>query len=60
MTLSRVDPDILASHVLEIDDTTGFGLVPERIKKPLRHAIGGGYAERSHVAVFESSRFAQC
>ena len=39
VTLSQVDPDILASQVLQIDDATGFGLVPECIKRLLRKPL---------------------
>ena len=39
VSLSRVDPEIIVSQVLQIDDATGFGLVPHRIKLLLRKPL---------------------
>jgi AAA domain (Cdc48 subfamily) len=37
--LSNVDPEILATQVLQIDDAVGFQLVPQQVKKLLRKPL---------------------
>jgi len=39
ITLTHVDPEILASEVAHIHDSTGFGLLPDRIKKVLHQPL---------------------
>lgn len=39
VTLTDVDPDIVASEVLPIEDNGGFGLAPERVKRLLRKPL---------------------
>ena len=37
--LTHVDPEIVAAEVAQIHDSTGFGLVPDRIKKVLHQSL---------------------
>jgi hypothetical protein len=39
VTLSRIDPEILVAQVLQINDSTGFALVPQRVKTLLRKPL---------------------
>jgi hypothetical protein len=39
LVLSRVDPEILAAQVAQIDDSEGFALSPERIKRLFRRPL---------------------
>lgn len=44
MQLTHVDPEIIATQVLQLDD--GFGLAPQRIKKLMRGALVAAAPER--------------
>ena len=44
--LSNVDPEILATQIIQIDDATGFRLVPQRVKKLLRKPLVAATPER--------------
>jgi len=44
--LSNVDPEIIATQVLQLDEGDGFGLAPQRIKKLLRKPLVAASPER--------------
>lgn len=44
--LSNVDPEILATQVIQLDDASGFRLAPQRIKKLLRKPLVAAAPER--------------
>lgn len=44
--LSNVDPEILATQVIQLDDVSGFRLAPQRVKKLLRKPLVAAAPER--------------
>jgi hypothetical protein len=44
--LSNVDPEILATQVIQLDDASGFRLAPQRVKKLLRKPLVAAAPER--------------
>jgi hypothetical protein len=44
--LSNVDPEILATQVIQLDDASGFQLAPQRVKKLLRKPLVAAAPER--------------
>ena len=46
MELSNVDPEIIATQVVQMDDENGFRLAPQRVKKLLRKPLVAAAPER--------------
>ena len=44
--LSNVDPEILATQVIQLDDASGFRLAPQRVRKLLRKPLVAAAPER--------------